>query len=32
LDKITANDVQKTANELLNETKLIKVILKSDTK
>lgn len=32
LDKITAEDVQKTANELLNEAKLIKVILKSDIK
>jgi len=32
LDKITAEDVQKTANELLNEAKLVKVILKSDTK
>lgn len=32
IDKITAEDVQRTANELLNESKLIKVILKSDTK
>lgn len=32
IDRITAGDVQKTANELLNESKLIKVILKSDTK
>lgn len=32
IDRITAEDVQKAANELLNESKLIKVILKSDTK
>ena len=32
LDKITAEDVQKNANELLNENKLVKVILKSDAK
>lgn len=32
IDMITAADVQKTANELLNDSKLIKVILKSDTK
>jgi predicted Zn-dependent peptidase len=32
LNKITAEDVQKTSNELLNEARLIKVILKSDTK
>lgn len=32
IEKITAEDVQKTANELLNEAKLVKVILKSDTK
>ena len=32
IDRITAADVQKTANELLNDSKLIKVILKSDTK
>ncbi len=32
IDKITSEDVQRTANELLNESKLIKVILKSDTK
>jgi predicted Zn-dependent peptidase len=32
IDRITAEDVQKTANELLNDSKLIKVILKSDTK
>ena len=32
LEKITPVDVQKTANELLNESKLIKVILKSDPK
>ncbi|MCW8813207.1 MAG: insulinase family protein, partial [Chlorobium sp.] len=32
IEKITAEGVQKTANELLNEAKLVKVILKSDTK
>jgi len=32
IEKITSEDVQKTANELLNESKLIKVILKSDSK
>ncbi|MGB5289754.1 MAG: pitrilysin family protein [Ignavibacteriaceae bacterium] len=32
IDKITTEDVQKSANELLNESKLVKVILKSDTK
>jgi predicted Zn-dependent peptidase len=32
IDKITAEDVQRTANKLLNESKLIKVILKSDSK
>jgi len=32
IDRITAADVQKTANELLNDSKLIKVIIKSDTK
>ena len=32
IEKITAEDVQKTANELLNESKLVKVILKSDPK
>jgi predicted Zn-dependent peptidase len=32
IEKITVEDVQKTANELLNESKLIKVILKSDSK
>ena len=32
IDKITAEDVQRSANELLNESKLIKVILKSDAK
>jgi len=32
IDRITAEDVQKAANELFNESKLIKVILKSDTK
>jgi predicted Zn-dependent peptidase len=31
IDKITEEDVQKTANELLNENKLVKVILKSDS-
>ena len=30
IEKITAVDVQKTANELFNENKLVKVILKSD--
>jgi predicted Zn-dependent peptidase len=32
IEKITVEDVQKTANELLNDSKLIKVILKSDSK
>ncbi|HSW55629.1 MAG TPA: pitrilysin family protein [Ignavibacteriaceae bacterium] len=32
IDRITGEEIQKTANELLNESKLIKVILKSDTK
>jgi predicted Zn-dependent peptidase len=32
IDKITSEDVQKTANDLLNDSKLIKVILKSETK
>ncbi len=32
IEKITIEDIQKTANELLNYSKLIKVILKSDTK
>jgi predicted Zn-dependent peptidase len=32
IEKITVEDVQKTANELLSESKLIKVILKSDSK
>ncbi|MBE0570464.1 MAG: insulinase family protein [Ignavibacteriaceae bacterium] len=32
IDRITTEDVQKAANELLNDSKLIKVILKSDTK
>lgn len=32
IDLITTEDVQKSANDLLNETKLIKVILKSDSK
>jgi len=32
IEKVTVEDVQKTANELLNDSKLIKVILKSDTK
>jgi predicted Zn-dependent peptidase len=32
IDKITAEDVHKSANELLNESKLVKVILKSNVK
>lgn len=32
IDKVTADDVQKTANELLNESKLVKIILKSGSK
>lgn len=32
IDRITGEEIQKTANELLNESKLIKVILKSDSK
>lgn len=32
IDKITAEDVQRYANDLLNESKLVKVILKSDVK
>ena len=32
IDKITSEDIQKTANDLLIESNLIKVILKSDTK
>jgi predicted Zn-dependent peptidase len=32
IDKITSDDVQRTANDLLNDSKLIKVILKSETK
>ena len=32
IEKITSEDVQRTANELLNDSKLIKVILKSETK
>jgi len=32
IDRITAEDVQKAANELFNDSKLIKVILKSDSK
>jgi len=32
IEKITSEDVQKTANELLKDSKLIKVILKSETK
>jgi len=32
IEKITVEDVQRTANELLNDSKLIKVILKSDSK
>lgn len=32
IDKITTEDVQRTAIELLNDSKLVKVILKSETK
>jgi len=32
IEKITSEDLQKTANDLLNDSKLIKVILKSETK
>ena len=32
IDKITSEDVQKTANDLLKKSMLINVILKSDTK
>jgi predicted Zn-dependent peptidase len=32
IEKITVEDVQKTANDLLNDSKLIKVILKSESK
>ena len=32
IDKITSEDVHRTANELLKDSKLIKVILKSETK
>lgn len=32
IEKITVEDIQKTARELLNDSKLIKVILKSETK
>ena len=32
IEKITVEDVQRTAKELLNDSKLIKVILKSDSK
>jgi predicted Zn-dependent peptidase len=32
IEKITSEDVQKAANDLLNDSKLIKVILKSDSK
>lgn len=32
IEKITSEDVQKAANDLFNDSKLIKVILKSDTK
>ena len=32
IDKITSEDVQRTANDLLNDSKLVKVILKSETK
>jgi predicted Zn-dependent peptidase len=31
IDAITTEDIQRTANDLLNDSKLIKVILKSDT-
>ena len=32
IDRITTEDIQKTANDLLDDSKLIKVILKSDSK
>jgi predicted Zn-dependent peptidase len=32
IDKITSEDVQRTANDLLNDSKLVKIILKSETK
>ena len=32
IEKITSEDVQRSANDLLNDSKLIKVILKSETK
>ncbi len=32
IEKITSEDIQRTANDLLSDSKLIKVILKSDTK
>jgi predicted Zn-dependent peptidase len=32
IDAVTAEDLIKTANEILNEDKLIKVILKSNNK
>ena len=32
IEKITSEDVQRAANDLLNDSKLIKVILKSETK
>jgi predicted Zn-dependent peptidase len=32
IDRITTEDVQRAANDLLNDSKLIKVILKSDSK
>jgi predicted Zn-dependent peptidase len=32
IEKITVEDVQKTANDMLNDSKLIKVILKSESK
>ena len=32
IDKITSEDVQRTANDLLHDSKLIKVILKSESK
>ena len=32
IDRITTEDIQKTANDLLDDSKLIKIILKSDSK
>ena len=32
IEKITSEDIQRTANDLLSDSKLIKVILKSETK